>query len=254
MSETFHYEIQGITDGPWLTFIPGIGNDTTFWSEVMQRLGGRYRILGFDLWGHGKSPPPPSRTFDGFIAAIGQMWDDLGITSTAVIGLGFGGSAALATALAFPDQVARVAACCCRPRQPDDRREFWRNRRSEAERQGMQAMAQITVDRWFSPAFRAEHPQIYAQMLAMFRRTSLPGYQAYLDMFVEMDFDSRLNEIQRPTLLVAGEHDTGGGPVPDMVRMAQAIPGARLEIIPGTGHLPPIEAPDAFARVLDTFL
>ena len=52
--------VSGQADGPWLTFIPGIGNDATFWQAQAEALGRRFRVFSFDPWGHGDSPQPPA--------------------------------------------------------------------------------------------------------------------------------------------------------------------------------------------------
>jgi 3-oxoadipate enol-lactonase len=252
---TYHSRTQRSMGTPWLTFVPGIGNDMTFWEDQARRLSDRFNILTFDPWGHGDSPAPPKPCrFGDIVEGLARLWDELGIAHSAVVGLGFGGSVALAAAIASPARVDKIVACCCRPRQPDDRRDFWRERRAKAGEIGIDRLADITVDRWLSPAFRASRPDADRQLRSMFKRTSLAGYQAYVDAFIEMDFTDRLPEITQPLLLVAAEHDHGGGPVAAMREMADAIASAHLEVIPDTGHIVNFEAPDALARLLHEFL
>lgn len=169
-------------------------------------------------------------------------------------GLGFGGSVSLALALEVPQRVGQVVAFCCRPRQPDDRRDFWRARREVARTQGMAGLADAIVERWLSPEFRAARPDVDATLRAMMKRTTVDGYCAYVGAFIEMDFTDRLGQISVPTLLVAAEHDHGGGPVADMRTMAGRIPGAAFRLIAGSGHIVPFEAPDETSAVLDDFL
>lgn len=251
----FAHEVSGASSLPWLTFVPGIGNDRDFWADQAAALTGRYRILRFDPWGHGDSPPPPADCgFDTIVAGLLQLWDRLGIDRSAAVGLGFGGSLALAAALAASERVIRVVACCCRPCQPDDRRAFWRERRAKVAEIGIDRMTDITVDRWLSEDFRRENPEADRRLRAMFRRTSLEGYRAYTAAFAEMDFTGQLANLAVPTLLVAGENDHGGGPVAAMQAMAQAIPAARLEIVFGAGHIVNFEAPERMRRLLEEFL
>lgn len=251
----FHYETRGPEGAPWVTFVPGIGNDIGFWSRHAHALATRFRVLSFAPWGHGDSPAPPANCrFEDVVAGLTQLWDHLGITRSALVGLGFGGSVALATAISHPARVTRVAACCCRPRQPDDRRAFWRERQAKAAAIGMGKLADITVDRWLSEDFRQRHPEADAALRAMFKRTTVAGYQAYVGAFIEMDFTARLPALSVPTLLIAAEHDHGGGPVPAMREMAAAIPGAEFEIVAGAGHIVNFEAPGAVQTLLDGFL
>lgn len=250
-----HHEVSGPAHAPWVTFVPGIGNDVNFWQAQAEALQDRLRVLRFDPWGQGASPPPPADCrFDDMAEGILQLWRHLGIERSSVVGLGFGGSVSLALGLRAPEQVDRIAACCCRPRLPDDRRGFWRQRKAAAAAQGMQAMADATVDRWLNPAFRASHPQTDAALRDAMKRCTLAGYEAYVDAFIEMDFTARLPELQAPVLLVAAEHDHGGGPVEAMREMAGQLPHAQIEVVGGSGHIVNHEAPEAVNALLTRFL
>ena len=252
---SFHHRVAGPAGAPWVTFIPGIGNDGSFWKEQAAALSQRSRVLTFDPWGHGDSPAPPAGCgFVTVVQGVHALWDRLDIERSAVVGLGFGGSVALALALAAPQRISRVVACACRPKQPEDRRDFWRARREAVLAKGMDKLADATVDRWLSPELRARRPEVDASLRTMMKRTSVEGYRAYVAAFIEMDFAQRLPQLQAPTLLLAGEHDHGGGPVEDMRRMAQQIPGARLEVLPGAGHILNHEAPEAVTALLQGFL
>ncbi|MBS7663605.1 alpha/beta fold hydrolase [Pseudomonas lalucatii] len=251
---TFHHEITGKAGAPWLTFIPGIGNDADFWADQAKALSQHFRVLRFDPWGHGRSPEPPHDCrFDDIRDGVVQLWDQLGITRSGVVGLGFGGSLALALGLAYPARVERIAAFCCRPRQPDDRRDFWQARCEAAQVQGMDKLADITVDRWLSAAFRADHPQVDQLLRRMMKGTTLAGYLAYVRAFIEMDFSAQFAELQVPTLLVAGEHDHGGGPVADMQAMNRQNPYTTLAVLEGVGHICNHEAPAEVERLLRQF-
>jgi len=252
---TLSHHVAGPAGAPWLTFIPGIGNDATFWGAQAHALSDAFRVLTFDPWGHGDSPAPPADcSFQDIVDSVVQLWDRLGIERSHVAGLGFGGSLTLALGLAQPQRVDRLVACCCRPKQPEDRRDFWRARREAALTQGMDKLADATIDRWLGAAFRAGHPDVDANLRAMMKRTSVEGYRAYVRAFIEMDFEARLPNVAAPTLLVAAELDHGGGPVEDMRQMAACIQGARLEVVPGSGHICTHEAPERVTALLRAFL
>ena len=250
----FAHSASGPADAPWITFVPGIGNDRTFWHGQTERLAQNYRVLVFDPWGHGESPAPPENcTFSDIAPGILALWDSLGISQSALVGLGFGGSLSLYLAATAPQRVSRLVALCCRPRQPDDRQAFWRDRRNKAAELGIPALTKITVDRWLSDDFRASHPAIDAALREAMQRTTLAGYQAYTGAFAEMDFTDRIGSISCPVQLVAAEHDHGGGPVAAMTELAGQIAGAGLIVIPGSGHICVAEAPEAVATILSEF-
>jgi 3-oxoadipate enol-lactonase len=250
-----HHTISGKPGRPWLTFIPGIGNDAAFWQAQADALSDEFRILAFDPWGHGSSPLPPAGcTFDDMWRGVVQLWDRLDIARSSVVGLGFGGSVGLRLGIELPQRVERLVACCCRPRQPDDRRDFWRTRQAAARNQGMHALADLTVDRWLSAECRQRHPEVDQALRTMMKRTTLEGYLASVGAFIEMDFTARLPELAVPTLLLAAEHDHGGGPVPAMQEMARHIPHAELKVIQGSGHICNHEVPEVVNTLLRDFL
>jgi pimeloyl-ACP methyl ester carboxylesterase len=79
------------------------------------------------------------------------------------------------------------------------------------------------------------------------------SYRAGLECLVTFNRRAELAGISVPTLLIAGEEDTNA-PLKTMQRMAEIIPGARLVVLPQTGHLAPLECPDRFAEAVRQFL
>ena len=251
----FNHHVQGKADAAWITFIPGIGNDASFWAVHAEILAGQFQVLTFDPWGHNLSPLPPEPcSFQAIVDGVIALWDHLGIQKSSVVGLGFGGSVSLSLGLTYPERIEKIVACCCRPRQPDDRHEFWRDRCAKAQANGLDKLGDVTVDRWLSKEFRDTHPEADQQLRAMIKRTTVEGYCAYVNAFIEMDFSNSLGQIQAPVLLLAAEHDHGGGPVEDMQVMAAQLPNAKLEIIQGSGHICNFEAPDQVSQHLTNFL
>ena len=250
----FHYQTQGKAGAKWITFIPGIGNDASFWEVHAQTLAQDFQILRFDPWGHHLSPLPPQPcSFQQIVDGVVALWDHLGIEQSSIVGLGFGGSLSLALGIHYPERVEQIVACCCRPRQPDDRHDFWRDRCAQAQANGLAHLGDITVDRWLSASFRSSHPKQDQQLRDMIKRTSVAGYCAYVNAFIEMDFSAQLAQLHKPVLLLAAEHDHGGGPVADMQAMAAQLPDAKLEIIYGSGHICNFEAPDQITAQLKDF-
>ncbi len=251
----FNHHIIGREGAPWVTFIPGIGNDASFWAYHAELLATKFRVLSFDPWGHNHSPLPANDChFSDIVDGVIQLWDHLNIEKSAVIGLGFGGSVSLALGIQYPERISQIVACCCRSRQPDDRHDFWRDRCAKAQANGLDKLGDVTVDRWLSEEFRASHPEVDHLLRAMIKRTTVEGYCAYVNAFIEMDFTQKLPILNVPTLLLAAEHDHGGGPVEDMQKMAEQIPNARLEIIKNSGHICNFEAPEQVAEQLNYFL
>lgn len=134
-----------------------------------------FRTLRFEPWGCGASEPPSlDCTIDTVVDGIVELWDRIGILRSSAVGLGFGGSTALYLALRHPDRVTRVVACCCRARQPDDRRQFWRDRQALARANGLDELADITVHTVAAPTLlvAAENDHGGGPVGAMERRRS----------------------------------------------------------------------------------
>jgi 3-oxoadipate enol-lactonase len=245
----------GLHGAPWVTFIPGIGNDASFWQRQADAVSDQLRTLRFDPWGCRQSESAPlSLTIDTAVDGIVALWDSLGIERSSVVGLGFGGSTALYLAIRHPDRVERVVACCCRPRQPDDRRQFWRDRQVFVRERGIDALADMTIERWLRPETREAYPEVAAQLRNGIMHTSVEGYCAYAAAFAVMDFENRLSELTAPTLLIAAEHDHGGGPVDAMEAMCGALPNARLSVIADCGHICNHEHPEQVNALLREYL
>jgi 3-oxoadipate enol-lactonase len=257
MSALPHLEsiVAGPDGAPWVTFIPGIGNDASFWQRQATGLSDECRTLRFDPWGCGASDaPPPNLTIESAVDGIVALWDSLGVERSSVVGLGFGGSTAMYLAIRYPERVERVVGCCCRPRQPHDRRQFWRDRQVFVRERGIEALADMTIERWLRPELRAARPEVAADLRAGILRTSVDGYCAFAAAFAEMDFEDRLGELVAPALLVAAEHDHGGGPVDAMQALCDALPNARLNVIDDCGHICTHEHPEQVAALLQGFL
>lgn len=253
--QKLYSQLRGPEGAPVVTFVPGIGNDSEFWGDQADRLVGDFQVLTFDPWGHGNSPPPPDDCrFQDVVDGLIQLLDQHKIERTVLIGLGFGGSVAFATALDHSSRITQLIACCCRARQPDDRREFWRERQAKATEIGMDRLADMTVDRWLSEDFRSANADIDATLRTMMKRTTVAGYLAYVGAFIEMDFSDRLADMKVPTMLIAAEKDHGGGPPEDMRAMAAVISDAQYEMVPHAGHIVNFEAPDALAKLISDFL
>lgn len=251
----FSHTLVGAEGAPVVTFVPGIGNDEGFWAAQAKALSEQFRVLTFAPWGHGDSPAPPSDaiSFQTCLDGVLNLWDALGIEKSSLVGLGFGGSTCLALGLHAPQRVEKIVACCCRPRQPDDRRDFWRGRR-ETALTDYPKLADATVDRWLSDEFRASHPQVDKLLRDAMHKVTVEGYRAYVNAFIDMDFDAQLEQLKVPTLLLAGEHDHGGGPVPDMEKMHARIPGSRFRVVKNAGHIIPHEQPAEVTQLLQDFL
>ena len=156
-------------------------------------------------------------------------------------GLSLGGMVAMWIACRAPERVERLVLACTSARfGPPER---WTARAATVRAEGMEAIADAQLDRWFTPAFpeREHYRQLFVSMPA-------EAYARYCDLLAVADLRDELHAIRAPTLVIAGEQDPAVAPE-DPVLLAERIPDATLVTIPGA-HLANVEQPAAFTRAV----
>jgi len=247
-----HYRLAGPADAPVLALANSLGTDARIWDGVIARLSGEYRILSYDKRGHGLSDTPPGDyALDDHVDDLLGLLDHLGIGRLALAGVSVGGLIAQRLALRAPERLAALVLCDTAPKVGDAA--GWNGRIDTVQNQGLGAIAEVVMARWFSPGFQRTQPDALAGWRNLFLRSDAAGYAATCATLRDADLSAQIGAIATPTLVVAGEDDQST-PV-DLVRAcAAAISGARFEILPDTGHIPSIERPDELAALMDGFL
>ena len=155
-------------------------------------------------------------------------------------------------ALAAPQRLEKLVLADTTSRYPPEAQALWPERIRQIEAGGLEPLVGPTLERWFTAPYRAAHPELVARIGTLIRSTPVAGYIGCCHAIAALDFTERLKALNLPTLVLVGDQDAGTPPA--MAReLAAAIPGARLEIIPGAAHLSNIEQADAFNRQLLAF-
>jgi 3-oxoadipate enol-lactonase len=252
---SFRLRIEGAGAGaPWLTFSNSHATDLHLWDGQVAALADRFRILRYDARGHGGSDASDG-AYDMALLADDAvaLWDELGIERSHLVGLSLGGTTGLELAARFPRRVASLVACDCRHMVTEDFIKGWAPRIALARHQGMDALVDSTIERWFTPAYRAANPPELDRVRDMIRRTSVAGYIGCAEALKGIDTEKRLGGIRCPVLAMGGEFDPSAPPAL-MADIAARIPGARHVVIDGAAHMSNLEQPEAFNRALDDFL
>lgn len=249
-----HYRIDG-SGARWVTFVTGIANDLTMWDGQVPALERDFRILRYDLRGHGGSEATRG---DYSIALLVEdllgLLDQLRIKTTSLVGLGLGGALAQAFAVENAGRVESLVPCCCRARMVPDFAAMWHKLRGTVQQQGLETIVEPTVQRWFSEDFKAAHPEVLEKIRRMIRGTTLEGYMGVTAAFLGLDVEDRLPEIRARTLYVSGAEDKLGGPPELMKGLAEKVKGAKHISVPKAAHIANIQNPEGFIRVLIDFL
>lgn len=245
-------KIEGTPNSPVLVFSNSLGSDIGMWDEVVPLLLPYFRVLRYNTRGHGANSDSGYADFD--IAQLGRdvmdLLDDNGIESAHFCGLSMGGligqwlginhSARLKN-LVIANTAAKIGTA-----------DTWNTRIETISQNGLEAIVDATMERWFTENFRKNNPQCAAEMRAMFLRSNAKGYARCCAAIRDADFRADLSRIAVKTLVIAGDQD----PVTNVEQaefLANNIPGARLNILPAR-HLSGAELPERFAETLLDFL
>jgi 3-oxoadipate enol-lactonase len=136
-----------------------------------------------------------------------------------------------------PERIDRLVLLCTAAHLP---REPWLERARLVRAEGTSGVADAVVGRWFTPGFAAREPELVARMRAMIAATPTEGYASCCEAIAAMDLRDDLASIRAPTL-VLGAADDPAIPPEHSAAIAEAIPGARLVVIPDAAHLPIVE-------------
>jgi 3-oxoadipate enol-lactonase len=238
-------------------FVHGHPFDRTMWGPQLQeagRLG--VRAVAPDLRGYGESTVVPGVTpLEVFARDLVALLDHLGVERAVVCGLSMGGQIVLEFHRLFPGRVAGLVLADTFARA--ETRGGKRERNERADRllaEGMAGYAHEVLDKMIAPAHVTALPEVAAHVLAMMTAAPPEGAAAALRGRAERpDYSGMLAGIAVPALVVVGADDVFT-PVADAEFLLERIPGARLAVIEGAGHLPNLERPGAFNRELAALL
>lgn len=246
-----HYRLAGPENAPGLVLVNSLGTDARIWDGVIADLSRDFRVLSYDKRGHGLSDAPTGEySLDDHLADLDGLLAHTGFERFALCGVSIGGLIGQGFALRSPHRLSALVLCDTAPKVGDAA--MWNARAETVLSRGLEAIADPVMERWFSPGFRSGKPQELAGWRNLFLRTDRAGYAATCATLRDTDLTADIGAIGVPTLVVAGAED-GATPV-DLVRAcADAIPGARFEILPEAGHIPSIEQPEKLAALMRDF-
>jgi 3-oxoadipate enol-lactonase len=244
-----HHRVDG--SGPNVVLLHPVGLDLTCFDPLVADLGQRFTVLRVDLRGHGRSPFQAATDLGGYADDVQALLAGMAWPPAAIVGFSFGGMVAQELALRHPGRVRALVIAACASTFAADVRPLIAARGAVALQEGMAAVVEPTLARWFSPSFRASGGD--APTRARLLANDVHGWAAAWTAMAGLDTAPRLHEIAAPTLCLAAEQDLSAPP-PILEAIAARIPGARLEVLPDAPHMLFIEQPAAVAAALSRFL
>ncbi|MGI9395806.1 MAG: 3-oxoadipate enol-lactonase [Boseongicola sp.] len=245
-----HYRDDGDPKGAPIVFSNALGTDLRLWDKVVERLPAGLRIIRYDKRGHGLTEAlAPPYSMGSLVSDAEALLDHLSVRDCVFVGLSVGGLIAQGLAVKRLDQIRAMVISNTGAKIGTV--DMWKDRIAAVEKGGIEALADPIMERWFSTTFRQTHEIVaWRNMLT---RQPAAGYIGCSAAIAGTDFYSTTADLTLHTLAIAGSED--GATPPDLVReTAELIKGSRFHLIRGAGHLPCVENPEEYTRVLVEFL
>lgn len=231
-----------------------LGCDLTMWDQLANELSADCRVICYDHRGHGSSDAPAGPyTMADLADDAARMLRELDSGPVVWIGLSMGGMVGQEVALRHPALVAALVIANSTSGYPEEARAMWRQRVETVRAEGVEAIADAVMGRYFHDAFRAAHAATVERFRRRLTTTGAEGYVACCAAVAGVDTTERLPRIAAPTLVIAGEIDAGT-PLPMSETLVQQIPGARLAVLTNASHLSAVEEPGQFAHAVTQFM
>jgi 3-oxoadipate enol-lactonase/4-carboxymuconolactone decarboxylase len=249
MTVEVHHEVTGPEGGPVVVLAGSLGSDLRMWDPQVEPLvAAGFRVVRYDQRGHGRSPAPDGPyTIEELGADLLALLDRLELARVSLAGLSLGGMTGMWLAEHHPERLDRLVLCCTSAELGPA--SMWTERAALARKSGLDGLADAGVGRWITHAGRAANPALSAWLREMFTSQSPEGYASCCTAIQTMSVLAGLGSVAAPTLVIAGAEDQATPPEHGR-RIADAIPGARLEVVDGAAHLGNVERPAEFTALI----
>ena len=245
-----YYEVSGKEGKPWLVLSHSLACTVRMWDPQVAAFQDRFRILNYDMRGHGASAAPSGAyTLDILADDVVALMKELKIERATYVGLSIGGMIGQTLALRQTKLFDKMVLADTGHAQPPEAVKQWDERIRIAQAQGMKALVPSTMERWFTPAFR-ESPKAQ-QIATLIANTPVAGYVGCAQAIMKLNTTARLKEIKLPVLAIAGEADPSA---PGTKHLGENIPGAKLVMLKQAAHIANVEQPEKFNQALREFL
>ena len=248
------YEIEGPADAPIVTMSHSLAANLAMWDDQMPALAGAYRVLRYDSRGHGATEAPEGGyTMELLADDLLALLDALAIDKTQFVGLSMGGMVGMTAALKDQGRFRSLALCDTASRMPPESRGVWDERIAAARTEGMEALLEQTIERWFSKRYIESRADKVDAVRAMIRSTPVAGFCGCCEAILRLDLTDRIAAIAVPTLIVVGADDPGT-PVAAHEVIRDRIAGSELVVLPDALHFSNVEQEGPFNDALTGFL
>ena len=247
---------MGADDRPVIALVHGLGLTRATWDGHIPHLAEHYRVLNYDLYGHGDSPPPPRRPdLSLFAEQLAELMDELAIAQSAIVGFSLGGMINRRFAMDFPTRVWALGILNSPHERGVEAQKLVEERAARSDEGGPGATLDATIERWFTPKFIRDHADIITRIRSWVLANDPAVYAQCRHVLAHgvLELIRPPVAVSVPSLVVTCAHDSGSPPAMSHA-IASEIEGAETIIVPQLQHMGLVEAPMLFAEPVRNFL
>ncbi len=249
-----NYELSGQEQGPVVVLSHSLACSMVMWWPQLELLEAHFRVLRYDTRGHGHSEVLPGPyTLEQLVDDAIGLLDALKIDQVHWVGLSMGGMIGQGLALDHPGRLNTLVLADTAAIIPAEAQPVWQARIDAAVNGGLQAVAESTLERWFTPNYLKQNLHEIDQIRQQILATPLAGYIGCSEAIRRLNYLERLDAVRATTLIMVGADDPGT-PVEASEAMHAQIKNSKLVVIPQAAHLSNIEQADLFNDQLIAFL
>jgi 3-oxoadipate enol-lactonase len=247
-----NYEVSGKEGAPWLVLSHSLACSVRMWDPQVAAFKDRFRILNYDMRGHGAtSAPQGAYSLDMLADDVLGLMKHLKIEKAIWCGLSIGGMIGQTLALKSPGSFTKMVLADTTHTQPPEALKQWEDRIGIAKSKGMAGLVDGTMERWFTAPYRQKNSSDYQKIRKLVETTPVAGFLGCAEAIKKLNTTARLKEIRLPVLAITGEQD---GAAPGTKFIGENVPGAKYVGIPNAAHIANVEQAEAFNRALREFL
>ena len=242
-----HVEVEGSDNAPVLMLSNSLGTDLHMWDAQMPAFTRHFRVVRYDRRGHGRSGAPPGPySIEMLGRDVLAVLDGLGIRKINWCGLSMGGMVGMWLGVNAPDRVDKLVLSNTTARFAS--KDPWNDRIKIVREKGMDALVELTMERWFTKEFRERADDKLKPLRDTLRKTSPQGYIGCCEAIRDMDQGDSIGAVTAPTLIVAGKHDPATN-VEAAEFIRDRIKGSKLAVLEAA-HISNIEQPEAYTNAV----
>lgn len=248
----FAYRVDGPENGPVVILSNSLMASMEMWNGNMEALTDRFRVIRYDMRGHGHSEVTPGPySIDQLAKDLLALLDHLSVSKAHLVGLSLGGMVSQNVGANYPDRVLSLSLCdTATATFPSS---TWQERIDIAREKGVEALAEGTLSRWMVDAFRQSHSEEVERVRRIVLGTPAEGYMGCAAAIRDMNQTLLVLKIKAPTLVIVGAQDASTT-VEHATVLHRLILGSQLVVIDQAAHLSNIDQREKFNQTLRAFL